>query len=66
MGGKGDHEGKSPGGNLNKNIGRGRIKKVHENCKDWLISVLESKIDRLTNCRPRSEIYKPLERQQYE
>lgn len=37
--GKGDHEGKSPGVILSKN------KKLHENCKDWLTSVLESKID---------------------
>lgn len=33
-GDKGDHEGKSPGVNLNKNIGRGRINKLHENCKE--------------------------------
>lgn len=48
----GDHEGRSPGVNLNKNTGRGRIKKFHEDCKDWLVSVLESKTDRLMNCQP--------------
>lgn len=36
--GKGDHEGESPGVNLSKN------KKLHENCNDWLTSVLECKI----------------------
>lgn len=63
-GGKGEEEGKSPGVNLNKSIGRGRIRELHKNCEDWLIPVLESKPDRLTHCRPRNRIYKPLERQQ--
>lgn len=63
-GGKGDDEGKSPGVNLNKSIGRGRIRELHKNCEDWLIPVLESKPDRLMHCRPRTRIYKPLERQQ--
>lgn len=63
-GGKGDDEGKNPGVNLNKSIGRGRIRELHKNCEDWLIPVLESKPDRLMHRRPRNRIYKPLERQQ--
>lgn len=63
-GGKGDDEGKSPGINLNKSIGKRRIRELHKNCEDWLIPASESKPDRLKHCRPRNRIYKPLERQQ--